>query len=169
MVETKITDYKITIVKLSNEDGGGYLATIPAIGAMGDGETQEEAIIDVREVGKAHLEIMREDNEIIPKPDVYQKEESYSGKILARIPKSLHKKLAIQSKIEKCSINQLLNYFISIGIGDMIGKQQKENFENQKNNISYHFVEANKVMWKNKTRVGVASGVECPVIYGNWR
>ncbi len=44
----KQTEYAIVIEPLSEQDGGGWLATIPALpGCIGDGETQAEAVADV--------------------------------------------------------------------------------------------------------------------------
>lgn len=40
-------DYPIVVHRLSDEDGGGYVAFFPdLIGCIGDGETPEEAVID---------------------------------------------------------------------------------------------------------------------------
>jgi antitoxin HicB len=43
------TDYAVLVEPLSNADGGGFFARIPALnGCVGDGETEQEAIDDVR-------------------------------------------------------------------------------------------------------------------------
>jgi antitoxin HicB len=42
--------YEVTLRPLSDEEGGGWLATIPALpGCTGDGATELEAIDDVRQ------------------------------------------------------------------------------------------------------------------------
>jgi antitoxin HicB len=42
-------DYAVLVEHLSPEDGGGFFARIPALnGCVGDGETEQEAIDDVR-------------------------------------------------------------------------------------------------------------------------
>ena len=44
----EMLDYAIVVEPLSVEDGGGWLASVPALpGCMGDGETREEALADV--------------------------------------------------------------------------------------------------------------------------
>ena len=44
----EMLDYAIVVEPLSAEDGGGWLASVPALpGCMGDGETREEAMTDV--------------------------------------------------------------------------------------------------------------------------
>ena len=46
----KNEDLKIIIEKLSEEDGGGYKATVPDMpGCMSDGETRAEAATNVEE------------------------------------------------------------------------------------------------------------------------
>lgn len=40
-----VRDYEVVISHLSDEDGGGYLATVPELpGCMADGETRAEAL-----------------------------------------------------------------------------------------------------------------------------
>ena len=40
-----VRDYEVVISHLSEEDGGGYLATVPELpGCMADGETRAEAL-----------------------------------------------------------------------------------------------------------------------------
>ncbi len=47
-------DYAVLVEPLTQDDGGGFFARIPALpGCVGDGETEQEAIDDVR---KAALE-----------------------------------------------------------------------------------------------------------------
>ena len=43
----KQTEYAIMVEPLALSDGGGWLASVPALpGCMGDGETREEALAD---------------------------------------------------------------------------------------------------------------------------
>ena len=43
------TEYAIMVEPLSAADGGGWLATVPALpGCTGDGETHEQALADVQ-------------------------------------------------------------------------------------------------------------------------
>ena len=54
-------NYRIEITRLSNEDGGGFLATVPALsGCMSDGETQEEALVNVQDAIKCWIETAEE-------------------------------------------------------------------------------------------------------------
>jgi predicted RNase H-like HicB family nuclease len=46
-------NYKIKIIKLTEEEGGGYLAYVPELpGCMSDGETLEEALKNVQDAIK---------------------------------------------------------------------------------------------------------------------
>jgi len=62
-------DYEITVRKLSEEDGGGYFAYYKDFkGVMGDGESVEEAMIDVKSAFSVYLEVALENNEEIKEP-----------------------------------------------------------------------------------------------------
>lgn len=42
-------DYAVLVEPLSDDDGGGWMARMPALpGCVGDGETEQQAIDDVR-------------------------------------------------------------------------------------------------------------------------
>ena len=43
--------------------------------------------------------------------------ENYSGKLLIRVPKYIHKLLIEKAKEEGCSVNQLIQTYISLGLG----------------------------------------------------
>jgi len=48
--EVDARDYRVVIEPLSEEDGGGYLATVPELpGCMSDGETRQEALANVED------------------------------------------------------------------------------------------------------------------------
>lgn len=64
-------EYSIQIERLSAEDGGGYLATVPSLpGCMSDGETPEEALENIQDAIEAWLEAAREWGRPIPAPGV---------------------------------------------------------------------------------------------------
>lgn len=120
-----ITAYKVELEKLSNDDGGGYLATVPKLpGCMSDGETQEEALENVQDAIKAWIETALELGRPIPMPEEHKPEDEFSGKLSLRLPKSLHKMLSEQSIKEGCSINQLIVTYIALGLGNEFGKNK---------------------------------------------
>jgi len=64
-------NYKIEISKLSDEDGGGFLATVPTLpGCMSDGETEEEALTNVKDAIEAWIETAQELGRSIPQEDI---------------------------------------------------------------------------------------------------
>jgi antitoxin HicB len=65
----KRLEYPIIISPLSEEDGGGFLATVPDLpGCMSDGETPEEAAVNVQDAIVAWLEGAEELGRPIPAP-----------------------------------------------------------------------------------------------------
>lgn len=63
------TAYEVTLRPLDAAEGGGWLATIPALpGCTGDGETEMDAIADVRLAAREWAEAAAADGEPIPAP-----------------------------------------------------------------------------------------------------
>ncbi|CAK7023729.1 type II toxin-antitoxin system HicB family antitoxin [uncultured Phascolarctobacterium sp.] len=99
--------YQLQLTKIQVEDGDGYLAEIPLLkGCMSDGETPDEAVKNLEEAKKEWLTYMLENGLEIPEPAL---EDDFSGKFTVRIPKSLHKVIAEQSKKEGLSLNQYVS------------------------------------------------------------
>jgi predicted RNase H-like HicB family nuclease len=100
--------YVIEIVPLSKEDGGGILARIPLFGVqgiVGDGATVEEALTNLDITREIILSKLISENIEIPEPQTEKTDDSYSGKILTRMPKWLHHKLAINADRNDSSLN----------------------------------------------------------------
>jgi antitoxin HicB len=66
--------YPVLISPLSEDDGGGFLATVPDLpGCMSDGETPAEAIENVQDAIEEWLDLARKLGREIPTPsDVTQ-------------------------------------------------------------------------------------------------
>ncbi len=97
--------YVIEIIPLKKEDGGGYLARIPLFGSQGilcDGSTVEEALVSLDITKEIILSKLISENIEIPEPQI---DDDYSGKILTRMPKWLHHKLAINAERNDSSLN----------------------------------------------------------------
>jgi predicted RNase H-like HicB family nuclease len=156
-----VFDYKIEIEKADDDEGGGYIATISELGCIGDGNTIEEAINDVKEVAENLIKIAIEDGKAVPIPQRYKRKEEYSGKLTLRIPKTLHKMLFLQAEREGCSINQLITTYISLGIGNEFGKGQISiiNIEPYPHIIERLMREQWKKERRDDIRVGEATGV----------
>ena len=62
-------EYAVRIERLAENDGGGYLATVPDLpGCMSDGETPEEALKNVQDAIASWIEAAREWKLDIPEP-----------------------------------------------------------------------------------------------------
>lgn len=114
---TKDIQYYLSLpyrVTLYPSDEGGYAVEIPELpGCISQGETVEDAINMIQDAKICWLESALEDGIEIPEPAPQE----YSGKLNIRIPKSLHRTLAEKAKEEGTSLNQLIVYHLSRGIG----------------------------------------------------
>ncbi|HYE27584.1 MAG TPA: type II toxin-antitoxin system HicB family antitoxin [Allosphingosinicella sp.] len=65
--------YKVVIEPLSDEDGGGFLATVPELpGCMSDGETRAEALANVEDAIATWIHCARKAGEPIPEPQLHR-------------------------------------------------------------------------------------------------
>ena len=101
--------YRMEIVEDQAE--GGYVASFPDLpGCITCGESIESAVSNAQDAKKVWLEAALQEKITIPEPDSL---EEYSGQFKLRIPRSLHKALAEQSKREGISMNQYCVYLLS--------------------------------------------------------
>ena len=64
-----VRDYEVVIRHLSDEDGGGYLATVPELpGCMTDGETRAEALERIEDAMLAWVFTAKEMGRKVPAP-----------------------------------------------------------------------------------------------------
>lgn len=64
-----IRDYEIHIGPLSEEEGGGYLATVPELpGCMSDGDSPQEALENVFDAIACWIEAAEEMGRAVPPP-----------------------------------------------------------------------------------------------------
>lgn len=110
--------YPTQITEISVEDGGGYMIEIPLLkGCMSDGETIIEALENIKDAKMEWFTYMLENNLPIPEPVDLNK---YSGKFVVRIPKSLHRTISEQSKMEGLSLNQ----YVANSLAYVAGQKQ---------------------------------------------
>lgn len=96
-----------------SEEDSGYIAIVPDIpGCSAFGETEEEALREVRVAVKSCLNALKTENRPIPEPSGIS---NASGRITLRMPKSLHTRLAMESKTEGVSLNQYMLYKLAHG------------------------------------------------------
>ncbi len=113
--------YSRVVSPIDAADGGGFMFTMPDIpGVVADGATELQAIADGREAFIATVSAMADMGQEIPAP-VFRAEDfapaSASGKVLARLPRSMHLQLTARAKTEGVSLNSLVLAFIAEGLG----------------------------------------------------
>ena len=115
----RFEEYMHEITPLPEEDGGGFLITFPDLpGCMADGESMEETIANGREAFVAWISAVADMGRPVPKPTAKPVELiEASGKFVARLPKSLHARLAARAKKEGVSLNTLVLALIAEGLG----------------------------------------------------
>jgi predicted RNase H-like HicB family nuclease len=113
--------YSHVVSPIDAADGGGFLFTMPDLpGVMADGETELEAITDGREAFTAMVSTMVDMGQEVPAPSFNVHDfapAAVSGKILARLPRSMHLQLTARAKTEGVSLNALVVALIAEGLG----------------------------------------------------
>ncbi|HBQ85036.1 MAG TPA: toxin-antitoxin system HicB family antitoxin [Syntrophomonas sp.] len=117
MNRNELFGYSVSLICLSEEDGGGWLAEVPELkGCIADGNTPDEALESLKDVVETWLEIAREEGKEIPHPRIYIDSE-YSGKFTLRTPKTLHRQLVEEAEREGVSLNQFILSLIAYNFG----------------------------------------------------
>ena len=106
------------------EKEGGYTAIIRDLpGCMTQGETLSEAMENLEEAREMWIETVYETGiKDIPLPST---ENEYSGRLLLRIPKSLHRHLSEGAEKEGVSLNQYILSLLSEANGKRAAVPQK--------------------------------------------
>lgn len=113
--------YSHVVSPINSADGGGFMFTMPDIpGVVADGETELDAIADGREAFIATVSAIVDMGQEVPAPAFTVEDftpASASGKVLARLPRSMHMQLTARAKTEGVSLNSLVLTFIAEGLG----------------------------------------------------
>ena len=104
--------YRLEIVPDTEE--GGYGARYPELpGCITCAETLEGVIKNAEDAKRVWITASLEDGNEIPEPVKDDDDSRYSGNFKLRMPKSLHKSLALHAKCEGISMNQYCVYLLS--------------------------------------------------------
>jgi antitoxin HicB len=110
----KDIDYYMNLsytIELQNTPGEGWFAKVKELpGCTSQGDNEVEALEMIRDAMLAWLSVSLEDGLPIPEP---AEEESFSGKFVTRIPRTLHRMLVEQAEREGVSLNALVNYALA--------------------------------------------------------
>ena len=100
-----------------SDDDQGFLALAPDLpGCSAFGSTQSEALTELADAIDAWLEAARAAGNPIPEPSALALPPSASGKVLVRMPKSLHAQLLREADTERTSMNQLVVYLLATSL-----------------------------------------------------
>lgn len=99
--------------RLYQDDEGDWIVEIDDLpGCVADGKTPDEAIASSMEAMRSWMESRLSSGHDIPEPTIAGE---YSGRILLRMPKYVHRSLAIQAQREGSSLNQYIVSLLSYG------------------------------------------------------
>jgi antitoxin HicB len=107
-----LVHYPMEISAITADGNGGYSACVPSLGRLtfeATGRTIDEAISNLRKVSEILLGEFRERGVDLPDPPPNPDE--YSGRLLLRIPKHIHRRLDREARENGVSLN---TYLISI-------------------------------------------------------
>lgn len=114
-------DYSMEIKKIEDNGNTKIEISIPDLGrysCRAVGDSLEEALDYLKSIKRTIIEHCLKKGIQIPLPSKCDFEE-YSGKMLLRIPKELHQKIAEQAKANNTSINQYLVYLLTKASGNV--------------------------------------------------
>ena len=120
----RLAGFCVKIVRLSEEDGGGFLAWYEELGTFmkGVGETQVEAVSDLVDAVEDALE--GEDLTDMPRPASQMPWSSHSGRVTLRMPKNLHCQAERVAREQGESLNGLLVDIIRAGVTALASGQE---------------------------------------------
>ena len=97
---------KYAIVVTYSDEDKGYVATVPELpGCTAFGDTEEEAIKEVKVAASLWLSAARKAKRKVPEPIV---EKKFKGRFPLRIPEGLRRRLELEAKRRGVSLNELI-------------------------------------------------------------
>ncbi len=118
--DSKPLDYPVRI-EYDDEDALFVAEFLDLPGCSATGSTVAEAYERAQEAKSEWLRLTLEQGLPVPKPS---KARDYSGRILVRLPVSLHATLADRARINGASLNQYIVHLLSAGtVGDQVSSK----------------------------------------------
>jgi antitoxin HicB len=107
--------YHIEVIfDASGEEPGWFAQVAELPGCMTQANSFEAAGTEIREAMRGWIELALEDGRPIPEPRAAG---DYSGKFVARVPRSLHRQLAEAAEQEGVSLNAFVNVALAKAVG----------------------------------------------------
>ena len=112
---------KYTAEVFWSDEDEGFIAVAPDLpGCSAWGENEGEAAVELRRAIKAWVEAATAAGNPVPAPSKPASAEQYSGKLLLRMPKSLHADLDRQAKADGTSLNTYMVFYLHGAIRNII-------------------------------------------------
>ena len=107
--------YPVTLFEDREGEGGNWVATVDALaGCTARGETPQEALDAVSGAMTSWLEAAAQEGREAPEPKSVQ---SHSGRLLLRMPLTLHAELSRVAERENVSLNQFITDVLAGALG----------------------------------------------------
>jgi len=107
--------YTIEVMHDESDEYSGWFARVVELpGCMTQADDFAELGEMIEDAMRAWIEVALEDGQPIPEP---RTTESYSGKFVVRVPKSLHRTLVETAEKEGVSLNALVNVLLAGAVG----------------------------------------------------
>ncbi len=110
--------YRIEIAEVSEKEGGGIVLFIPELGRCSTtawGETYEAAKAELEDIKRDLFSRCLEEGIAIPEP-LNEGLQDFSGKLLLRMPKMMHRAIANMADENSISINACILLLITKGL-----------------------------------------------------
>ena len=108
--------HRVELRPLTEEEGSGWLASFPDLpGCISDGETPEEALHNAAEAESAWL--------LAHAKWTKAKTAEKPARLVARLPRSIHRDLQERANEEGVSINTMMVTLIARGLGEISGSR----------------------------------------------
>lgn len=111
-------------IVVPESDGSFRAEIIEFPGCIAVGDTESKALSRLRDVAESWLESTIARKQRVPEPI---ESTGYSGKLVVRLPKSLHRKAAQQAARDGVSLNQ----FIVSSVAEQVGLQSVSSIQSQ--------------------------------------
>ena len=113
-------------IELEEDEDGGFVAHHPELrGCIAQGETADEAVQNLRDARAAWIQVRLEDGLSVPEP---REQSSCSGRLLLRMPRSLHEELADAAERDGVSLNQFVVAALSRHVWNDVEAQRTESW-----------------------------------------
>ena len=119
-------DYRKVVFPYKNLDGTvTWVVEFPDLpGCSAVGDTEADALTEAKTARDLWLDGYFEAHQSYPIPK--ERTRSYSGKVLLRLPKALHKSLAEQADDEGVSLNTLMITYLAQNCGQRISNRKDD-------------------------------------------